>query len=641
MNYIRDHTQNCFEVFRSLRTFTWPDQRRLLVLALTHRLVAVVIFGPLMGWFLHLIVASSGEQALTDQEIARFLFSPFGAIAAITYVVAVISITALEQTSLLTTLRVRRTGHRPTIRITLAYSLSHFWSIARASFRVVATLLAMALPFLAAGGLAAWWLLRPHDINFYLDTRPPEFWWAGAVIGLILAASCFVILPRLAGYLLTLPILLFERTEPKEAVAESQRLSRKSRVLSASCLLLCLLTFAVAYWIYSLVLWQLGRFIIPSFRQSIAALVPAVGILFFLWVAGTLAISVLQSSVLAQLTLLLYRRVRPSRSATAISGQRNAATPSTTTPPPTETPPSRRRHLIALVSGAVVATTVVAYGTGIWLIRHLDDERSTTLVIAHRGASAKAPENSLAAFEQAIEDGTDMVELDVQETADGKVVVFHDSDFMKVAGTELKIWDATSTRLQNIDIGSHFHTDFADQRVPTLREALQLCRDRTIVNIELKYYGHDQQLARRVVELVSELEMDDQVVYMSLKQKATKELKKLRPNATVGLLSAVSIGDLTGLEADFFAVSTKLADRRLIRRVHATGKSVYVWTVDDPAAMLQLIAAGADGLITNAPSVARDVVQEWRQMSRAERFLVHVIGRAGFLPPATSRPNSE
>ena len=634
----RENLRQSWGVIRSLRSFDWPVQRRLLLVAAAHRFVGVAVLWPFLGWVLRFVLASSGQPAVIDQDIAHFLLSPFGAVAAIAYVAAIVSITALEQSSLLTSLRGQSTGHQLAIRTTLAYSVLHFWPIARASFRVVVTLLLLATPFLFAAGLAGWSMLRPHDINFYLDARPPAFWWASITIGCILILMLAVLLPRLAGLLVTLPLLLFERRPPKRAVAESQSLSRGSRWVIAFVLVLWGLLFSIFFWSYSLLLWQIGRFIVPSFRDSVAVLIPVMGILFFLWAAGTLALSVFQSSVLAQLTLLLYRHLR--RLTPAEHGQQTTA--------PVERDPLQRGrlsrvptvngYLVPRIGATVTVLTLVAYSTGFWLMLHLDERSKPALIIAHRGASNQAPQNTLAAFEQAIADGTDMVELDVQETADGQVVVFHDSDFMNLAATDLKIWDATSERLQDIDIGSHFDPAFSTERVPTLREALELCRDRTIVNIELKYYGHDQRLARRVVGLVSEMQMDDQVVYMSLKQKAVKELKRLRPDATVGLLSAVSIGDLTGVDADFFAVSTRIADRRLIRRVHAVDRSIFVWTVDEPAVMLQLIAAGVDGVITNSPGLAGEVVGEWEEMSVAERFLVHVIGRAGFLPPARQQP---
>ena len=94
------------------------------------------------------------------------------------------------------------------------------------------------------------------------------------------------------------------------------------------------------------------------------------------------------------------------------------------------------------------------------------------------------------------------IEIDVQETADGEVVVIHDSDLKKVGGVPLVVGQSTLQQLGYTDIGSWFDLSFSDQRIPTLREVLALCKDRIRVNIELKYYGHEKRLEQSVAELV-------------------------------------------------------------------------------------------------------------------------------------------
>lgn len=166
---------------------------------------------------------------------------------------------------------------------------------------------------------------------------------------------------------------------------------------------------------------------------------------------------------------------------------------------------TRQRLWVLAVTGILLAL-LIGFIT-------LNSYRMTdhTRVMAHRGASKSAPENSLAAIGQAIEDGADWVEIDVQETLDGHVVVMHDSDFMKIAGNLLKIWDATLDDLRSIGIGSWFDPRFADESVSKLSDLLELCRGRVGVIIELKYYGHDQQLEQRVFDIVEQAKMVDQV----------------------------------------------------------------------------------------------------------------------------------
>jgi glycerophosphoryl diester phosphodiesterase len=279
---------------------------------------------------------------------------------------------------------------------------------------------------------------------------------------------------------------------------------------------------------------------------------------------------------------------------------------------------------------AGVATVAVLVAIGIGFVAFLvDRNQRPALVIAHRGSSLTAPENTLAAFRLAAEQQTDFVELDVQESADGQVVVAHDSDLMKVARYPGKIWEADSAALEKIDIGSFKSPSYSAERVPTLAEALAVCKGRCRVVVELKSYGHNQRLEERVIDVVEQARMQDDCIFMSLDHAMVKNLKQLRPNWRVGALVAKAIGDLTELDADFLAVEARMATRRFVRRAHRAGQDVYVWTVNDAAWMLLELSRGVDGLITDKPDLARQVIERRAQMSDSQRFLLAQLIRLG------------
>ena len=186
---------------------------------------------------------------------------------------------------------------------------------------------------------------------------------------------------------------------------------------------------------------------------------------------------------------------------------------------------------------------------------------STTVSISSGigGAGGIAPENTLAAIEKAIRAGAQWVEIDVQETIDGEVVVIHDSDLMKVAGVGLKVWEATREQITSVDIGSSFDPQFHAERVPTLQEVLGICKGRIGVIIELKSYGHGQMLEQRVIDLVESAESEREVQCMSLSTDVVARLKELRPDWPVGLLLSLAVGDIGNIKADFVAVNARFA----------------------------------------------------------------------------------
>jgi glycerophosphoryl diester phosphodiesterase len=203
---------------------------------------------------------------------------------------------------------------------------------------------------------------------------------------------------------------------------------------------------------------------------------------------------------------------------------------------------------------------------------------------------------------------------------------------MKLAGVGTKIWDASYEEARAIDIGSWFGKEFAGERIPTLEEVLYRCKGKARVDIELKYYGHDQKLEERVVEIVERAGMASDIVVMSLKQEGVRKVRELRPHWTVGLLLAKAAGDPTKIDADFLAVHTGLASARFIRRAHRAGKQVFVWTVNDPINMSRMIGRGVDGIITDDPALLNRVMEERAELSSPERLLLEAAFWMGMVP---------
>jgi glycerophosphoryl diester phosphodiesterase len=364
-----------------------------------------------------------------------------------------------------------------------------------------------------------------------------------------------------------------------------------------------------------------GRLFTPESTDSLRRLAFTIGATLLLVGVVNVAVNLLSTTTFASILFNLYREIGRDGVTTALQADFAAV--------PEDASRLRilRKHMLtAGIVGVVLAGAIGA--AALYSVRLKDEVK----IMAHRGSSKAAPENSMAAFHQAIQDGADWIELDVQETADGQVVVSHDSDFMKAANQDLKIWDATMDDLKNIDIGSRFASEFKDERVPTLDEVLTACQGKIRVNIELKYYGHNEQLEQRVADIVDAHGMASDVMAMSLKMDVVQKMKSIRPDWKVGLLMSVSAGTLIKMEADFVGINARFATRTLIREAHRSGKEVYAWTVDDAPTMSTLISRGVDGLLTNRPALARSVLEQRAQMSAPERLLLELAGLLGSVP---------
>jgi glycerophosphoryl diester phosphodiesterase len=476
--------------------------------------------------------------------------------------------------------------------------------------------LLIAAPFLAAGSGVFLLLLGNHDINYYLAERPPVFYVAAGLIGLVLIAMALVLITRLIGWAFALPMVLFESSAPGKALALSrQRTQGHHKTILVAFALWVLGSSGISMAVLGLVT-VIGHNLVDRAGDAVDWLVVAVGVFALLWAMGNLLVNILNTSLFALLTIGVYDRVSGGKAELASK--------------PVERGPGYRlrlRHVMwAATLAAVAATALSAF-----LVYRIQTDRQVD-VIAHRGAAGRAPENTMAAVEAAIEDGTDWVEIDVQETADGEVVVIHDSDFMKIGGEPLKIWDATFEQARAIDIGSWFDPAFSAERIPTLEEVLIRCRGKARVTIELKYYGHDERLEQRVVDIVESLDMESDVAIMSLKHESVEKIRALRPDWRTGLLTATALGDLTRMDTDFLAVNTGMVNRLFVRSTHRSGKDVYVWTVNDALTMVHMMVKGVDGLITDEPALAREVITRYNDLSTVERVLLTVALWLGETP---------
>ena len=589
--------------------------RCLVITDVAYKILAFAVLTPVTTLLLYWLRAGTSDRVVADVDIARFFVTTPAGIATLILGASVIAaITAVEAACLMAIGLGTVQGVTLDAKGALRFGGAQALNVLRLMARMVLRVLAGAVPFLLAGGLVYVVLLREHDINFYLSQHPPEFWAAAGLVALITVGLVLLLARTIARWALAMPLVLFENVSPRRALGESARRAAGSHSLIlatlAAWLVIAIALVMTITWLVQLV----GRTVAPQLAGSLALLLLFIGALALVGAILTLVVSIANFSMLSLLITRLYVRLGGPQSTASTLAQYASTT-------------SRRLSTGAMA--AIVAVSLLA-AVAVGLFAFLANRgQHPALIIAHRGSSAAAPENTLAAFRLAAEQRTDFVELDVQESADGQVLVVHDSDLMKVGGSPVKIWDGDAATLRAIDIGSFKDPRFAAERVPTLAEALAVCKGRCRVIVELKSYGHNQQLEERVAAIVEAAGMENDCVFMSLDFGMARRMKALRPSWRVGLLVAKAMGDLTEFKADFLAVEARMATRRFVRRAHRAGQDVYIWTVDDPAWMFVGLSRGIDGLITDKPDEARKVIELRARMSEPQRFLVAQLIRFG------------
>ena len=245
-------------------------------------------------------------------------------------------------------------------------------------------------------------------------------------------------------------------------------------------------------------------------------------------------------------------------------------------------------------------------------------------LIAHRGGAKLAPENTLAAFKNAIKIGVDMIEIDVHLTKDGKVIVIHDEKIDRTTDGKGTIKDMTLAEIRKYDAGSWFDKKFKGEKVPTLDEVMETLKGKAKLLIEIKdgdelYPG----LEKKVVETIHKYNANSWVIVQSFNENSVLRVRKMDSSIPTFYLlgrnfddfysnvaKAVNSGNTVIKKYDGVAPHYSMLDSEKVKTFHKAGFKVFTWTVDKPEDMKKIIDTGVDGIITNVPDQLKEILNK-------------------------------
>lgn len=255
---------------------------------------------------------------------------------------------------------------------------------------------------------------------------------------------------------------------------------------------------------------------------------------------------------------------------------------------------------------------------------------SRTQVTAHRGFSKAAPENTLPAFQAAIDCGADYIELDIQLTADDRLVVIHDDKLDRTTNGKGLVEKRTYEQLRTLSAGSWFSEDgeFDDVGIPLLSEVLELAGNDIMLNIEIKKSGDPKKTAEKAVELIEEYGIVNSCYVTSFSYPALKKVKQLNPKIKTAfianLATATSYAQLPYIDA--VSMNYLFVNQSVVNSAHHHGKRIFVWTVDRQSEMQKMMALGVDNIITDRPDKALDIVNSKKVGDTVLTALKYIFG---------------
>jgi glycerophosphoryl diester phosphodiesterase len=454
-------------------------------------------------------------------------------------------------------------------------------------------------------GLTYLSLLREWDLYYYLNVRPLSWWIAVAIAGSILAAYLLLAAWLYIRCLFSIPVLVFEGATATGALRKSWRQTRGrfrdlTTPLAISWVFVIISSLAMTWLVRAVAAQLLGHT-----ELSLNVVVPVV--------IGTLALIAILDAIWFIVGKILHVLLMADFYLEMMDGEQK---PSAPMPAARILSPKGLKIIGWLIAGIVM---LMGVATGAAFIRGFNINRAVEIT-GHRGSKVRAPENTLSALQQAIAEGADYAEIDVQTTADGIVVLLHDADLMRVASVNRRLRDINYHELKDIDVGSWFATEFSSERIPTLQEAIDLARGRIKLNIELKFTWPDPTLTQKVGNIIRQKRFSSDCVVSSLNFQSLTEIKRTFPELSTGFIVFKVAGNLSRMEANFLSISAARATPRLVRQLHRQGRAVHVWTVNDLNNVVSMIEMGVDNIITDYPQEVRRFIEEWNALSDGEKI---------------------
>jgi len=221
------------------------------------------------------------------------------------------------------------------------------------------------------------------------------------------------------------------------------------------------------------------------------------------------------------------------------------------------------------------------------------------LVAAHRADAMNAPENSLSAIESALILGATVIEMDIQMTKDGVLVLHHDTSLLRMAGVPESVSDFTYDELMKLEIGGRFDTAFTGEKIPTLKEALDVIKDRGEVLLDVKVNEKRDEVAKKILLELEESEMKAFSYIQSFDYGFLREIRKLDEEIRLGQILYAAFGRLDQLDVDFYTVQMGMLSQSLVKRAHDAERGIFVWVVKTEEDMKNTLQYDIDGIITS------------------------------------------
>ena len=582
-----------FKKIRNNFSLLIDSSRQVWIFEFAYKLVAFAVLFPIVLLAINSLMKIAGISYLTNEYIQRVITHPIVIIAIFIAICAFVLYCTYEMTYLSVCFETKRTSCNASIVDIFYNSYKVFRRVFKPKHIVLSIFYFISI--LASNVTVLFNILYSEtNTNLIKMYVLRNHWYIKAVVILVFVIMYAVVIPGIYS----MNICMMEGLRFREAYKKSARMVKKHPVGTISAL--------VVYNLFILAIIGITYVLISVF------LVAGVKLLNMAYLGNAIFLSALRTERFIIKCILVCVAIPLSFSAITHMYYRYTDIDDITFEfiDIQEGPARRRRIAYAVIMAAALVADacylLISFNNNPFENVAIFHE---TKVMAHRGASTEAPENTMAAFQKAIDDMSDYIELDVQLTNNGEVIVMHDSNAYRTTGVDANIVNMTYKEVKTLDAGSWFSDEYVGENVPSLKEVLELTQGKIKLNIELKPADNGTALAKNTVRLIEKYNMVNDCVITSFSESVLKAVKTYNQEIKVGYILSAAYGDFYDMKnVDFFSVNAAFLSKRTIDAIHNSGKRVYAWTVNNKESIKNLTNKGVDGIITDNPVLARETI---------------------------------
>ena len=256
----------------------------------------------------------------------------------------------------------------------------------------------------------------------------------------------------------------------------------------------------------------------------------------------------------------------------------------------------------------LVIALVISFYSGMIINEGIIFTGRDVKIVAHRGIVDDETENTIQAVKASLEADIDVVEMDVQMTEDGEIILHHDRSLNRILGVEKNIDELTYREITGLEVENreNFHSD--EKIVATLGEALELVDGQMDVQIDVKTYGRGEKVAERIVSIIDEYDMVGNTYIQSFDRMFIEKVEELNPEVKTSQIMFYVLGDLSYIEADYFTVEKGLITHEFVGKAREEDKGIWVWTVNKEEDIKEVLQYDIDGIITKDPLLVKEIL---------------------------------